>query len=110
MSMTIHDWRTEIDIIDSELLRLLNRRAQLAIEIGALKRRDASPLYDPTREHQVLFRARSTNSGPLDDEAVAKIFRCIIDESRRVEEVTPEPALPYLETVSTARGSGWVPD
>ena len=110
MSMTIQDWRAEIDTIDSGLLRLLNRRAQLAIEIGALKRRDDSPLYDPARESQVLVRALTTNSGPLDDEAVTKIFRCIIDESRRVEEVTSEPAMPYLETVSTARGSGWVPD
>jgi chorismate mutase / prephenate dehydratase len=94
MSMTIHDWRAEIDIIDSELLCLLNRRAKLAIEIGALKRRYASPFYDPVREQQVLVRARTTNSGPLDEEAVEKIFRCIIDESRRVEEVTAEPALP----------------
>lgn len=93
MSMTIHDWRAEIDTIDSELLRLLNRRAQLAIEIGTLKRRDAAPFFDPSRERQVLVRARTTNSGPLDDEAVSKIFRCIIDESRRVEEVTAEPAL-----------------
>jgi chorismate mutase-like protein len=85
MGTTIHDWRAQIDIIDEELLRLLNRRAQLAIEIGALKRRDASPLCDPSRERQVLTRATTANSGPLDDEAVTKIFRCIIDESRRVE-------------------------
>ena len=91
MPTTIHDWRAQIDIIDSELLRLLNRRAQLAIEIGALKRRDDSPLCDPTRERQVLIRVRGSNSGPLDDEAVAKIFRCIIDESRRLEEVTAGP-------------------
>jgi chorismate mutase-like protein len=92
MGTTIQDWRAQIDVIDSELLRLLNRRAQLALEIGALKRRDASPLCDPTRERQILIKARSANSGPLDDEAVAKIFRCIIDESRRVEEVTTQPA------------------
>jgi|SRR5829696_6371288 len=91
MSMTIQDRRAQIDIIDTALLRLLNRRAQFAIEIGALKRRDASPLFDPARERQVLVRTRTMNSGPLDDEAVAKIFRCIINESRRVEEVTAEP-------------------
>jgi chorismate mutase-like protein len=91
MGTTIHDWRAQIDIIDSELLRLLNRRAQLAIEIGALKRRDASPLCDPSRERQVLVRALTANSGPLDDEAVANIFRSVIDESRRVEELTAEP-------------------
>lgn len=91
MGATIQDRRAQIDLIDSELLCLLNRRAQLAIEIGALKRIDASPLCDPARERQVLVRARAANPGPLDDEAVAKIFRCIIDESRRVEEVTVQP-------------------
>ena len=91
MDTTIQAWREQIDLIDSELLRLINRRAQLVIEIGALKRRDASPLCDPTRERQILVRARSANSGPLGDEAVAKIFRCIIDESRRVEEATAQP-------------------
>ena len=92
MGTTISDWRAQIDMIDTELLRLLNRRAQLAIEIGALKKRDAAPLCDPVRERQVLIRARGANGGPLDDEAVAKIFRCIIDESRRIEEGTAEPA------------------
>ena len=105
MGMNIQDWRAEIDIIDSELLCLLNRRAQLAIEIGALKRRDDAPLYDPARERQVLVRALTTNSGPLDDEAVTKIFRCIIDESRRVEEVTTEP---HLDRVSIGSGSDLV--
>ena len=92
MGTSISDWRAQIDMIDTELLRLLNQRAQLAIEIGALKRRDSSPLCDPARERQVLSQARGANCGPLDDEAVAKIFRCIIDESRRIEEVTAEPA------------------
>lgn len=92
MGTTISDWRAQIDMIDTELLRLLNRRAQLAIEIGALKRRDASPLCDPVRERQVLIRVHGANGGPLDDEAVTKIFRCIIDESRRIEEVTTESA------------------
>jgi chorismate mutase/prephenate dehydratase len=90
MRATIEEWREQIDAVDSELLCLLNRRAQLAIEVGTLKRRDASPLCDPGREGQVLFRARRANGGPLDDHAVAKIFQCIIDESRRVEDVVTQ--------------------
>ena len=91
MGATIADWREQIDTVDGELLGLLNKRAQLAVEVGALKRRDASPLCDPGREHQVLLRARRANAGPLDDHAVTKIFQCIIDESRRVEEVVAQP-------------------
>ena len=91
MSTTIEDWRAQIDAVDSQLLALLNRRAQLAIEVGALKRREAAPLCDPVRELQVLRRARRANGGPLDDHAVAKIFQCIIEESLHVEEAMAHP-------------------
>jgi chorismate mutase-like protein len=90
MSATIANWREQIDAVDSELLRLLNKRAKLAIEVGALKKRRSVPLLDPQRELQVLLRARQANDGPLDDQAVAKIFRCIMDESRRAEELVAE--------------------
>lgn len=41
--MNIEYWRTEIDEVDRELLRLLNRRARLAIKVGALKRAAGRP-------------------------------------------------------------------
>lgn len=82
--MTIEDWRGEIDAIDEEVLRLLNRRAQIAIEVGRLKREAGLPLSDPERERDVLSHVRQANAGPLDAQAVAKLFRAIIRESRRV--------------------------
>ena len=75
--MGIEDWRREIDDVDRELLRLLNMRARLALKVGALKRAAGLPLYDSTREQEVLTEACRENDGPLDDRAVAKIFRRI---------------------------------
>ena len=92
MSMEIKEWRAEIDAIDEELLRLLNRRAKLAVQVGMLKRGEGWPLCDPQRECEVLERARHENNGPLDDRAVARIFRRIIRESRRVEASSFETA------------------
>ncbi|MCA1556215.1 MAG: chorismate mutase [Acidobacteria bacterium] len=83
--MNIEDWRAEIDAVDRELLRLLNRRAQLGAKIGELKVAGGLPLCDPEREQYVLTRACQTNNGPLDERAVAKIFRRLIRESRRVQ-------------------------
>ena len=88
--MKIEDWRREIDEIDNELLRLLNRRAQAAIQVGALKRKANLPVYDQDREHEVLSRLCTSNAGPLDGQAVAKLFRRIICESRRIETQTIE--------------------
>ncbi|HEX8115728.1 MAG TPA: prephenate dehydratase, partial [Pyrinomonadaceae bacterium] len=82
---TVSDWRSEIDSIDAELLGLLNRRAQVALRVGDAKRRDASPLYDPHREREVILNACRRNAGPLDDNAVANVFQRVIDECRRVQ-------------------------
>lgn len=86
--------RTQIDAIDDELLRLFNARAQLAIEVGMLKRRDESPLCDPDRERAVLARIRRSNGGPLDDQSVTKIFQCVIDEIRLRQSRVFHAALP----------------
>ena len=82
MRNKIETCREQINAIDVELLRLLNERAKLAIEVGMLKRHDESPLFDPNREREVLTRVCRANTGPLDEESVAKIFQCVIDEIR----------------------------
>lgn len=84
--MTIEDRRAEIDALDSELLSLLNRRAQLALKVGKSKQDAGLSLCDRTREREVVERACRANAGPLDDQAVARLFRCIIRESRLAEE------------------------
>ena len=83
--MDIDHWRKEIDDIDSELLRLLNMRARLAMKVGALKQAADLPFCDPDRERTVLQRLQEINCGPLDQRAVGKLFRRIICESKRVQ-------------------------
>ena len=84
-NMTIDDWRAEIDSIDEELLRLLNRRAQLAAKVAALKAAQRTPLRDAERERAVLERARCAVLSPLDEAGVSRIFQRILMESRRVQ-------------------------
>jgi prephenate dehydrogenase/chorismate mutase len=87
MDNTIEKRRAEIDAIDDELLGLLNRRARLAAEIGLVKKRRHAPLCDPDRERGVLARVCEASDGPLDEQAVKKIFKTIIDESRRIQSI-----------------------
>ena len=88
--MSIEDWRTEIDAIDSELLRLLNLRAQLAVKVGESKKAEGLSLCDHEREREVIERACKANRGPLDERAILKLFRRIIRESRRAEALAME--------------------
>jgi len=79
---TRDELRAEIDMIDSHLLDLLNQRAALAIEIAKLKERHGHPMVDRARERAVIGRACAANEGPLHRQAIARIFRTLIRESR----------------------------
>src|SRR6266702_5560817 len=83
--MSIKDWRTEINMLDSELLRLLNKRAQPALKVGESKTASGVHLCDHTREREVIERMCEANEGPLDDRAIVELFRAIIHESRRIQ-------------------------
>jgi chorismate mutase len=85
--MTIGDWRKKIDEIDSVLLQLLNLRTDFALEVARLKEEEGLSLCAPEREQKVLSSMQNLNTGPLDREAVTRIFRLIMDESRRIQGV-----------------------
>jgi len=90
--MTIEDWRVEIDKIDAELLRLLNASAEIAVRVGESKRVAGLSVLNRGREREVIDRARANNRGPLDGEAVERLFRAVIRESRRLQtQLAAEP-------------------
>jgi len=84
--LKIGDWRTKIDAIDTTLLHLLNVRAAFALEVGKLKGQAGILLRVPAREHEILSRMKKLNPGPMDSEAVGKIYQLILDESIRIQE------------------------
>lgn len=80
----LNDHRRRVDEVDDELVRLLNRRAQMSIEIGQLKKEIGLPMRDEAREESILRHVQRANPGPLDDQALTIIFRTILTESRRL--------------------------
>ena len=84
--MSLEALRKRIDAIDRELVELLCRRAETAVQIGAEKRRQQATIHDPTREDEVLAQAVHCNRGPLSADAVRAIFRDIMDECARLQE------------------------
>lgn len=86
--MELSDWRKRIDALNLQLLELLNERAKCAQAIAGLKKKKMLPIYDPLREQQVFEAVLGRNEGPLSDEAIRRIFECIILEHRRLEENT----------------------
>lgn len=80
-------WRVRIDEIDLQLVKLFNERTQCAIEIGHVKKRLGLEIYSPSREAQVIANVTGANTGPLDAEAIRRLFERVIDEARRIERI-----------------------
>jgi prephenate dehydratase/chorismate mutase len=85
--VSLEDIRAEINALDEELLRLLNRRAAIALKVGESKTAAGLSLCDHTREREVIERMCAANDGPLDERAIVELFRAIIHESRRIQTI-----------------------
>jgi chorismate mutase len=85
--LTIDDYRKAINKLDNELLRIFNERAELALKIGKIKKVLGIPVYDPEREKKIFETMTTNNPGPLENEAIVRLFERVIDESRRLERI-----------------------
>ena len=83
----IDDLRRRIDDLDERIVELLNARAACALRIGEIKDELGLAIYQPDRERDVLAHVRHVNTGPLDGDAIARLFERIIDEARRLERI-----------------------
>ncbi|MDX6497420.1 MAG: chorismate mutase / prephenate dehydratase [Blastocatellia bacterium] len=98
--MSIDDWRSRIDALDGELLRLFNERARIALKVGESKKEAGASLCDHTREREVVERMCEANEGPLDDRAIVELYRAIIHESRRIQTLAAQPVHQGITTHS----------
>lgn len=79
--------RERIDAIDRELMRLISERATCAQTVAQIKLAAGSgdDFYRPEREAQVLRHVKEANPGPLESEALARIFREIMSACLALE-------------------------
>lgn len=85
MTEKLAECRKRIDSVDLQILSLLNERAKIVHEIGAIKQQFAMPIYEPKREDDVFRNVTVNNPGPLSPEAVKRVFERIIDEMRTIQ-------------------------
>ena len=83
--MSLDDWRSRINELDNQILNLLNQRAEAALQIGDLKRRQDLPSYAPEREAEIVTRLTALNRGPLPAEVVRAVWREVLSGCRALE-------------------------
>ena len=78
--------REGIDDVDRRLVALLNERTAIVERIGQVKKEAQLPVYEPKREDAVYANVTASNTGPLPNDALQRIFERIMDEMRKVQK------------------------
>ncbi len=87
--MPLDELRKKIDSLDSELLRLLNERADVVHGIGEAKKSAGLMIYAPEREEallQVLAKKNAALGGRLPEKSVRAIYREIMSAALALED------------------------
>ncbi|MGI9239685.1 MAG: prephenate dehydratase [Verrucomicrobiales bacterium] len=84
--MPLDNIRKKIDALDSELLRLLNERADLVHEVGEIKKKDGLEIYAPEREEKLLQSLIAKSEGRLPEKSIRAIYREIMSAALALEE------------------------
>jgi chorismate mutase / prephenate dehydratase len=88
MKSKLEKLREEMRERDREIIRLLNDRSQISVQIGEVKGQEGLAVYDPSQEARVYGYLQELNCGPLPQIAIKAIFREIISASRALQKPT----------------------
>jgi chorismate mutase/prephenate dehydratase len=86
MKDRLEQLRSKIDAIDTKLVRLLNERTKLVLEIGKIKHASGEEIYASDREDAVLRRIVEKGQGPLPAESLRSIYREVMSASLALEK------------------------
>lgn len=75
--------RENIDSIDLELVRLLDKRLEIVQNIAEIKQKSNLPIFQSAREQEKLAEIERLSSNPNSNK---EIFKTIINQSRKFQE------------------------
>ena len=84
----IQDIRNNIDKIDDQLVKLINKRGELAVKIGQEKSKKSSSkhFHVPHRERSIIERVTHNSGGPFPNESLKYVFREIFSATLALEK------------------------
>lgn len=82
--MKLQELREEIDKLDDEIVALLEKRVQIAKQIGEIKTRLNQEVYNPKREEEILKRLQSISS--LSPHQINMIYQSIFTLTKVLQE------------------------
>lgn len=77
--------REEIDAVDKQIVELIEKRMDLALEVAKFKQSTGKPIYDRERELQKLEKLGSMASTEFNAKIIQELFLQIMSGSRRYQ-------------------------
>ena len=87
----IKQFREKISDNDLKLVELLNKRVKLVTQLWEYKRQQEMDTYEPAREDWLLTYVTRANNGPLSGDALAELYRRIIDVTKHEAQRSLDP-------------------
>jgi chorismate mutase/prephenate dehydratase len=84
--MSLEKLRQDIDKVDIQIVKLLNKRVRLSQQIFEVKNKLHLSIYDQQREEKVIENVIRQNKGLLTPQQVESIFQVIIDTCRITQQ------------------------
>jgi len=84
--MGLKKLRKKINELDEHIIKLLNTRANITLDIGKEKDKTKKKIYAPAREKEVYKNIIQNNKGPLEDNSLKAIYREVMSASLALEK------------------------
>jgi chorismate mutase/prephenate dehydrogenase len=85
--MELTEIRSNIDEIDSSIMKLLKERMDLMPPIAEYKKANGLDIFDPSRENKIIECKREmAKEFGLNEDLVEELFKKIMDESKEIQK------------------------
>ncbi|MCP8617145.1 bifunctional 3-deoxy-7-phosphoheptulonate synthase/chorismate mutase [Salirhabdus salicampi] len=82
----LDELRRELDEVNVDLLKLINKRGKLVQEIGDLKEKQGMSRFDPVRERAMLDHILDHHDGPFEYSTIEHLFKEIFKAALELQE------------------------
>ena len=99
--MDLSELRTEIDAIDSELVRLFGKRMDIAAQVADYKKENGLPIYVPARERGIL-KDVAEKAGPEMANYTRVLYSLLFELSRSYQSKRNSEATELYKLITTS--------
>lgn len=85
--MDIIGYRSKIDSIDKEIVRLFEERLEVCDRIAEFKKKNDLPICDEKRECEKIALVSDIAKDEADKELITELFKKIMELSKRRQEI-----------------------